>query len=119
MSAIVIGVISAALTFGVGKFVLGMGLPALGWIFFCSVLGHFFGVMLTLKAAEHKLIRGAPLHWGMLYVVYFAVLLGLAPETRQWARILWLFIPLQLGHALVGLLWGPLQDRWVRKRQRA
>jgi hypothetical protein len=119
MSAIVIGLISWSLTLTVGKFILGMTAVSLLWIFFCSVLGGFLGLLVTMKAAARKLIRGVPAHWATISSVYFIVLLTLAPEMRHWVRILWLFIPLQLGHALVGLLWGPLQDRWVRKSQRA
>ncbi|MCM2276923.1 MAG: hypothetical protein NDJ89_02460 [Oligoflexia bacterium] len=124
MSAWISGFLGLALSLWIGTSVLSLEQNDVLWAIVGSNLGGLIGATLTLRAEKvpqlkATLLRGAAGTWAFLAVLYFSILLALAPVMRERNAFFWLVVPVIMSSGLM-LNWffGPLQD-WFFRRSNA
>lgn len=123
MSAIALGSLGSFLTFVVGMRFLQMESGEILQTLLVSLVAGFVALLLTIQATQGELlgkrkVKGIIGTWSFVSFFYFLILLSFAPPMRDFRRIAYLFFPLMMSLFYIALPYGPIQDRWVRKRQR-
>ncbi|MEK6578181.1 MAG: hypothetical protein AABZ55_03055 [Bdellovibrionota bacterium] len=116
------GLVGFSATVIVGIRVLGMTLGQILIVWIISLMAGLISLFSTLAAERNhwlktQILRGSLLTWGFLVVVYFGILLALAPQMRNVDHLVWLSVPLIAGQGWAIMLFGPIQDRIVRRSQ--
>lgn len=120
--ALINGMIGVGLGLLIGSR-LGLETSDTLYCFLISVCAGLFSLTATLQAEQVKWIRKAILNrslktWSFLLFLYFGPLLFFCPVLRDQKIFLVMAIPLVLATGFSILVFGPLQDRLVRRAQR-
>jgi len=121
IAAWIMGVSGAALTLWLGTSYLGLTVSQALLSSLVSEIGGFVALLITIRASQDQWFganrfKGGLRTWGLLSSIYFLILLLALPYLRDLTRLAVLFLPLQLGHGFLSLVYGPIQDRIVRAR---
>jgi hypothetical protein len=123
LTAVLNGCIGLSLSYGVGLFFLQLsGVDILRSIA-ASNLAAFVALLLTLKAEQMPWVKrvflGRSLKtWPFLVMLYFWISLALSPILRDLWILLWMAFPLLLSTGFSLLIFGPVQDYFVARKQR-
>ena len=123
IAAILNGCIGLALGLAVGKGLLGFTtLDTLGCLFVSNVAA-LISLVVTLQVElmdqKRKIwFTRSSKTWAFLCLIYFGIVLLLCPLLRDGRNLLILFVPMLLSTGFCILIFGPIQDQLVRRRQR-
>ncbi len=84
-----------------------------GWVALYSILR-----LEHIVVIRKRVFRGSIGTWVVFSSTYFGVLLALIPQIRDLDHFLILVMPLIMTTGITIVSFGPIQDRWVAKRQR-
>lgn len=106
----------------IGSQVLALSFGEILFIWTVSLITGLFSLLTTLAAerntwVKNHILRGSVLTWAFLVILYFGILLALAPQIRDVENLIWLFLPLMVAHGWTLLIFGPIQDQIVRRSQ--
>lgn len=120
-SALTLGIFGVLSIAWVSTQVLGLTPSFALAVVLVSWAGSFLSLILTLRASDHPklkvILKGWIRQWGMLVGIFFAVFFGLLPEMLDTQRFIWLIVPVLCSMGFTVIAFGPVQDRYVRKRQ--
>lgn len=123
MFSIMNGIVGCILVAWIGPTYLGFDAKDVALTLVGANIASVVAGLLTLQAeavpAIKRFIRGGFRTWTLLAVLYHGVLLGIASPLRDPKTLAILWIPVLLSTGLTfPTVFGPIQDRIVRKRQR-
>jgi hypothetical protein len=126
MTAWVNGFIGLASLAGIGHLLLDWTLPQIGRVFGASLLAGTIALFGILKAerfpAFRRIFMGRPLKvWVLFSSAFFGQVFLYAPELRPWLDLRAFalqLVPIMLSNGFTIVLFGPVQDRLVWRRQR-
>jgi putative effector of murein hydrolase LrgA (UPF0299 family) len=122
-SALFNGTLGATLAWLVGSKVLGLTLSEVGLCLIAAQVGGLLALFVTLKTAKVTFLRKYVVNrslktWALLLLVFFGTVALIAPPTRELRNWLWMTIPLVLSTGFCIIVFGPIQDLFVRREQR-
>jgi hypothetical protein len=102
---------------------LGFDLRDSLFCIFVSNLAALVSLLTTLQAERTQWLRKFVLNrslktWSVLLFVYFGILFFFCPMLRDGKTFLLMIVPLVLATGFSILVFGPIQDRIVRRNQR-
>jgi len=111
------------LTIGIGTQVLDLALTDSLRDVLASNVAGLISLLLVLKGqatpwVRRRILTRSLVTWVFLVGIYFSLLLAFAPALRDPQIFIWLVLPLILSLGFIIMLFGPLQDRMVARRQR-
>ena len=125
-----LGLLGLCLTMLLGVFSLQWSPLTAFLCFLSSNLAGLASILITLQV-EHLISvrqernggKGQPWgstfkSWTLLFLLYFSMLLLLSPSLRNVQAMLYLCFPLILSTGFCIILFGPIRDSIVRKRQK-
>ncbi len=91
------------------------------------IVSNFAGMialLVTLKLESFPWLRKHFLNhtlktWSLLSVTYFMILFALAPSFQSYTHFFAMLLPLILSVGFGIILFGPIQDHFVRKQQKS
>ncbi|MDR3608913.1 MAG: hypothetical protein P4M08_16230 [Oligoflexia bacterium] len=122
-TALFTALFGTVLAWGVGTRFLDLSLEDVGLCILAAQIAGLLALLFTLRAEKNPLIRRYLMNrslktWGVFLTLYFGTILWIAPVMRNLHNWLWLTAPLMLTDGFCILIFGPIQDRWVRHDQR-
>lgn len=120
--ALVNGLIGLGLALLVGNR-LGFDLGDSLFCLFVSNLAAVVSLLTTLKAERTQWLKKFVVNrslktWSLLLIVYFGILFTFCPMLRDSRKFLLMSVPLILATGFGIVIFGPIQDRIVRRIQR-
>lgn len=122
ISALLNGLVGLALCLGVGLYYVDL-LPE--EILYCVLVSNgaaLVALLVTLKAEKYpwfkKKFNRTLKTWGFLASLYYGMLLLLCPVLRDMQILLKMAFPLLISTGFCILVFGPIQDYFVRQAQR-
>lgn len=121
--ALVGGFAGIAMALAVGNWILNLNAQKIALTVFVSIVAGFFTLLLTLSGersawAKKCLLRGSLRTWMFFVSFYVAAMLLFAPPVRSPRAFAWMFVPLMFCNGFSVLMFGPVQDRLIRRHQR-
>jgi hypothetical protein len=123
LSASINALLGSALVVWIGTHFLGFSL----WDCIVCIIGTnvaaFFAMILILQlewvpAIKRNVLTRSRRTWPVFLMLYYGILLALAPAVRGWRPLAILFLPLALSNGFGILAFGPVQDWLVARNQR-
>ena len=123
ITALTNGFLGLGLCLGLSNYLLQWPVGKAFSAVLASNLASFAAVMFTLHGVKWlppllRWIKGIPRTLGCLVVTYTSLMLLLMPALQEWRPFLILFGPLALTTGFSIVVFGPIQDRIVRRAQR-
>jgi len=120
ISALLNGIVGLSLSILVGTQALNLTLvDSLRCVLSSNIAGLF--ALLTTLQAERFLkpwLNRSLKTWALLLILYLGGLIATAPVLRDSKTLVYLLFPLILSTGFSILVFGPIQDRLVRRQQR-
>jgi hypothetical protein len=121
-AALLNGFLGLSLTLGLGVKYLSLGVWDLLLAVLVSNIAALIAVLVTLQAERvpwmvKYFINRSLKTWTFLAIIYFGILLGNIPFLRAFEPLLYLSFPLILTSGFAIIVFGPIQDRIVRRQQ--
>jgi hypothetical protein len=123
MIAVFNGTIGVIATLVLGTTVLNLSWMNLVQALLVSQVAGVIGLLLTLQAEgvpwiRRHILRRSVMTWSFFLLIYFGILLGANPVLRDAKTLAWLIVPIILNQGWCILIFGPIQDQIVRRKQR-
>lgn len=123
MTAWINGFLGVALTLAIGTLQFGMEPGTLARILLVNFASGLLSPLAILKLegipwVRQNILTRSLKTWAIFVTLYFGGNLLLSPELRSWPVFGWLGFPLILATGFSILAFGPIQDGFVRRRQR-
>jgi hypothetical protein len=123
MIAVFNGTIGVIATLVLGTTVLHLSWMDLIRALLISQVAGVIGLIVTLQAESvpwirRYILRRSIMTWSFFLLIYFGILLGGNPVLRDVKTLAWLVVPIILNQGWCILIFGPIQDQIVRRKQR-
>jgi hypothetical protein len=124
MIAYVNGFLGTGLVLILGTQVLQWTIIDSIWAVVAANVAGFLSVIAILRletfpTMKATLLKGSYRTWIVFSLLILAIVLGVCPPLRNVKAFALLFIPMCMSNGFQMLVFGPIQDRFVRKSQRA
>jgi hypothetical protein len=121
--AFINGWIGLGLSLWIGRGVLDLDYSEIFLSVGASNLAALVALLVTLRAERVEWIKKNFLSrsfktWALLTGIYFSILLSISPTLRSMENLVWLFPSLVLSVGFIIIIFGPIQDHFVRQRQK-
>ncbi len=123
-AALLNGFLGSLFTLFVGTRYLNLDAEDLWVCITASNLGAFVALLVTLQFEKSELFKRIPIHstlktWSTLSFIYLSILFALAPHLLDLQNFAVLILPLIFSTGFSIIVFGPIQDQIVRRKQQA